>query len=81
MASDRPWRVGSAASNACGAAYPPGYGFPFSDERHWDNMGFEVLPASEAPSGSFAGFAALVQPPNVAPLGTPAPPSNVRIIR
>jgi hypothetical protein len=22
------------------------YGTPFSDERHWDNMGFEVLPSS-----------------------------------
>ncbi len=24
--------------------------FPHSDERHWDNMGFEVLPASAVPS-------------------------------
>lgn len=71
----------AAASNVCGAAYPAGYGFPYSDERHWDNMGFETLPASEAPSGSFAVFAPLVQPPAVITLNTPRPPSNVRIIR
>jgi hypothetical protein len=69
------------ASNVCNAAYPSGYGFPYSDERHWDNMGFETLPASEAPSGSYAVFAPLVQPPPVQSMLGPQPPRNVRIIR
>lgn len=32
--------------------------FPFSDERHWDNMGFEVLPAA----ADWAGLSGAVQP-------------------
>jgi hypothetical protein len=53
----------SASDNYCAIAYPAGYGFPYSDERHWDNMGFEVLPASDVPSnGDFAPLGALVQP-------------------
>jgi hypothetical protein len=76
-----PVRGTAASSSVCNIAYPAGYGFPFSDERHWDNMGFEVLPASEAPSGSYAVFAPVVQPPNALPLNVPSPPSNVRIIR
>jgi hypothetical protein len=37
---------GTAPSQTiCNTSYPPGYGFAHSDERHWDNMGFEVLPA------------------------------------
>jgi hypothetical protein len=71
----------AAASNACNAAYPSGYGFPFSDERHWDNMGFETLPASEAPAGSFAVFASSVQPPSARALDAPRPPANLRLIR
>jgi hypothetical protein len=74
-----------AAQNSCGIAYPPGYGFPRSDERHWDNMGFEVLPASAVPS-DFATLASLVQPPRVqAPQFTgstppPGSPSNLRVL-
>lgn len=30
--------------DACGATYPPGFGFRDSDERHWSAMGMEVLP-------------------------------------
>jgi hypothetical protein len=71
----------AATSNVCNAAYPPGYGFPYSDERHWDNMGFEVLPASEAPSGSYAVFTSLVQPPAVGASNRPLPPANLKIIR
>jgi hypothetical protein len=71
------------AQTICNVAYPAGYGFPFSDERHWDNMGFEVLPASEAPASDFSGFSANVQPPGVGPVGAagPASPRNLRIIR
>ena len=59
-------RQGTPADRTpCKTAYPPGYGFPHSDERHWDNMGFEVLPASAAPANSFSRLAPLVQPPPV----------------
>jgi hypothetical protein len=78
-------QLGTAAGQTvCNTTYPSGYGFPYSDERHWDNMGFEVLPASEAPPNDFSGFAAVVQhPPAVAPgpANPPAAPANVRIIR
>jgi hypothetical protein len=73
-----------ASATACNRAYPAGYGFPHSDERHWDNMGFEVLPASEAPSNNFSTFATLVQPPLILPVGAtnpPGAPANLRIIR
>jgi hypothetical protein len=41
--------------------------FPHSDERHWDNMGFEVLPASAVPS-DWSTLSSLIQMPNfVAP--------------
>jgi hypothetical protein len=74
--------TGTAANQSvCNIAYPAGYGFPFSDERHWDNMGFETLPASEAPSGSYAVFAPLVQPPTVVVPNAPKSPTNLRIIR
>ncbi len=33
--------------------------FPYSDERHWDNMGYEVLPANT----DWFALASLVQPP------------------
>ena len=69
-----------ASSNACNTNYPAGYGFPHSDERHWDNMGFEVLSASDVPAnGDFAIYGSAVQSPDVqAPLfvnaaGSPAP--------
>jgi hypothetical protein len=54
----------TASQTQCNQAYPGGFGFQHSDERHWDNMGFESLPQSSAPSGGdFSGFAARVQPP------------------
>lgn len=38
--------------------------FPYSDERHWDNMGFEVLPASAVPANDdFSSLAALIHLP------------------
>ena len=70
----------------CNRAYPAGYGFPHSDERHWDNMGAEVLPAGTVPANDFSSFLSAVQPPaRQAPVfsGTmtpPAAPSNLRII-
>ncbi len=36
--------------------------FPHSDERHWDNMGFEVLPASDVPS-DWSTLASLIHMP------------------
>ena len=54
----------AASSNVCNASYPAGYGFPFSDERHWDNMGFEVLAGADVPANrDFSSLAASVQPP------------------
>lgn len=41
----------------------------YSDERHWDNMGFEVLPASDVPS-NWATLASRIQMPAF------VPPSN-----
>jgi hypothetical protein len=50
----------------CNTNVPAGYGFPYSDERHWDNMGFEVWPAADLPAGrDFAALASSVQPPQV----------------
>jgi hypothetical protein len=41
--------------------------FRYSDERHWDNMGFEVLPASEAPAnGDFSSLADRITVPTFA---------------
>jgi hypothetical protein len=54
----------AASADVCNIAYPAGYGFQFSDERHWDNMGFEVLPVSAVPAGNdFAAYGSSVQPP------------------
>lgn len=53
--------------SACGTTYPAGYGFPYSDERHWDNMGFEVLPASSAPASDYSPFLTAVALPAVVP--------------
>jgi len=48
--------------------------FPWSDERHWDNMGFEVLPASTVPTASdWSPLASLVKMP------TPATPVGAGI--
>jgi hypothetical protein len=58
----------SGSQNRCGIAYPPGYGFPHSDERHWDNMGFEVVPASATSATDFSSFGAAVK------LGDPQAP-------
>jgi len=43
--------------------------FPYSDERHWDNMGFEVLPPQAVPAGTdWSSLAALIHmPQSVAP--------------
>jgi hypothetical protein len=66
-----------ASDNSCNIAYPGGYGFPHSDERHWDNMGFEVLPASDVPPGNdWSSLRSLVQLPPVLPpnfVGGPPP--------
>jgi hypothetical protein len=74
---------GTAANQSvCNTAYPSGYGFPYSDERHWDNMGFEVLPASDAPGSDFSPLASLVQTPPIQAIqlgGAPAAPTNLRI--
>jgi hypothetical protein len=79
-------QLGTAANQTiCNRNYPAGYGFPFSDERHWDNMGFEVLPATEAPANNFSVLASVVQhPPTLPAQGAgplPSAPTNVRIIR
>lgn len=52
--------------------------FPFSDERHWDNMGFEVLPANAVPAtGSWSSLGSLVKMPQFVPptfvTGSPNP--------
>jgi hypothetical protein len=73
-----------ASGSVCNRAYPAGYGFPYSDERHWDNMGFEVLAASDAPANNYSTLGALVQPPTIGPPGgttPPGTPTNIRIIR
>jgi hypothetical protein len=72
----------AAGSTVCNTVYPAGYGFQFSDERHWDNMGYEVLTGSDIPTGSFASLAALVQPPPVqTSIGNvPASPTAFRIV-
>jgi hypothetical protein len=73
-----------AGDSVCNKAYPPGYGFQHSDERHWDNMGAEVLAASDAPANNFSSLSSLVQPPPVIAVGAanpPGAPSNLRIIR
>ena len=54
-----------ASASVCNIAYPPGYGYRYSDERHWDNMGFEVLPAGSLPSADFTTAGPLVQPPAI----------------
>ncbi len=57
-----------AGGTDCGIAYPAGYGFPHSDERHWDNMGFEVLPASATGASDFSSLGSSVAlPPIQAP--------------
>lgn len=51
-------------TDACAINNPPGYGFEYSDERHWDNIGFEVLPASAVPAnGNFSGLSSLIAMP------------------
>ncbi len=74
----------AASADACNQAYPAGYGFPYSDERHWDNMGFEVLPASDVPaSNDFSSLANLIHLPTFVPptLGTttPGPATNTPV--
>lgn len=83
---NNPVRGTAAGESLCNQAYPAGFGFQHSDERHWDNMGVEVLPAGTVPANNFSGFSSSVQPPAiVAPNFTnaapPGAPSNLRIIR
>lgn len=68
-------QAGTAASaDSAGIAYPPGYGFPHSDERHWDNMGFEAVPATS----DFASFMpAVAIAPAQAPQFTSGPQPTV----
>ena len=62
-----------ASGSLCNTALPPGYGFRYSDERHWDNMGFEVLPAGTASATDFSSFVSRVQPyPKVPPTSSGA---------
>lgn len=64
----------AASSNSCNTPYPAGYGFPYSDERHWDNMGFEVLPSP--PGTDYTVFSPLVQlPPAQPPMFAGTPPT------
>jgi hypothetical protein len=78
-----------ASETVCNTAYPPGFGFRYSDERHWDNMGFETLAPSDAPASDYSRLASLVQPPVIRQPqldGSPAPaapgsPTNLRIVR
>jgi len=76
-----------AGETVCNIAYPAGYGFRYSDERHWDNMGFETLAPSDAPASDFSSLASLVQPPVIrlpqfgGSATPPAAPGNLRIIR
>ncbi len=53
------------AKNNCRTSFAPGYGYRNTDERHWDNMGVSVLPASITAARDFSSLAALVQPPKV----------------
>lgn len=39
---------------------------PYSDERHWDNMGFEVLPATDVPA-DWSTLASRIQMPSSVP--------------
>ncbi|MGI9146782.1 MAG: hypothetical protein ACR2IK_09585 [Chloroflexota bacterium] len=55
-----------SSNNDCNTAYPAGYGFPHSDERHWDNMGYEVLTGADVPaSGDFSTYTRSVQAPQI----------------
>jgi len=51
--------------NNCKQSYEPGYGYRNTDERHWDNMGASVLPATITKANDFSSLAALVQPPKI----------------
>jgi len=81
---NNPFTGTQASETNCGRAYPPGFGFRYSDERHWDNMGFETLAASEISASDYSGFLASVRPPVVRGAGAgqaPGAPSNLRIVR
>jgi hypothetical protein len=73
-----------ASETNCGRAYPAGFGFRYSDERHWDNMGFETLAPGEISASDYSGFLASVRLPVVRSTGAanlPGAPSNLRIVR
>lgn len=67
---------GTAAGDTnCNTAYPPGYGLQYSDERHWDNMGFEVL-SDFSQAAAIAQLPAIQQPQlagSAPPTTTPSP--------
>jgi hypothetical protein len=65
----------AAGQTGCNTAYPAGYGFPHSDERHWDNMGFEVLP--DFSSAQAASQLQAVQLPQFVGGPNPTPPPGV----
>lgn len=65
--------------NNCQRDWPAGVGFRNTDERHWDNMGASVLPASITKANDFSSLAALVQPPLVKPVGSQPPPPPVPV--
>jgi hypothetical protein len=74
----------ATGDTACGTAYPPGYGFPYSDERHWDNMGFEVIPPSATSPTDFSSLMNYVKTPAIQTpqfttiSGTPVPTATFR---
>jgi len=81
---NNPLTATQASETNCGQAYPAGFGFRYSDERHWDNMGLETLPSSDAPSNDYSGLASIVRLPLVRSVtSAPAPtaPTNLRIVR
>jgi hypothetical protein len=51
---------------ACNTAYRAGYGFPHSDERHWSDIGFEVLPRGTAPGSDYSSLRKLIRMPSMA---------------
>ena len=81
---NNPFTGTAPGDTICGTSYPPGFGFRYSDERHWDNMGFETVPSTVISSGDYSGFLSSVRLPAIRPIGAaqpPAAPSNLRIVR
>jgi hypothetical protein len=74
-----PLRGTTPRQNSCGVSYPRGYGFPRSDERHWDNVGFEVLPGFVVSPHDFSRLSASVQPPAAQLVNGQSHPTKSRI--